>query len=100
MVLVDGIGGGRDFINFLGEMIVVDKEYIPDSEVIEILDSGKTLRCDTISGYVSLKLQREGKYIGKYKITLDGESPTDFYGDTGIITGTILKGLKDGWYIV
>lgn len=100
MVLVDGIGGGRDFINFLGEMIVVDKKYIPDSEVIEILDSGKTLRCDTISGYVSLKLQREGKYIGKYKITLDGESPTDFYGDTGIITGTILKELKDGWYIV
>ncbi|MCR8982400.1 hypothetical protein [Brevibacillus laterosporus] len=53
--------GSKDLINFLGEMIVVDKKYIPDLEVIEILNSGKTLRCDTINGYVSLMLQREEK---------------------------------------
>ncbi|PPB08840.1 hypothetical protein C4A77_06015 [Brevibacillus laterosporus] len=82
------------------QMIVFNRKYILDSDVIEFLNNSKTLRCDTINGYVSLMLQRKGKYKGKYKITLDGESPTDFYGDTGIITGTILKGLKDGWYIV
>ncbi|MCR8964203.1 hypothetical protein O0550_13460 [Brevibacillus halotolerans] len=48
-------------------MIVLDKEYIPYSGVIEVLNDGKTLRYDIADGYALLTLQE--KY--EYTITLN-----------------------------
>lgn len=79
-------------------MIVLDKEYIPYSDLIEILHNGKTLRYDITDGYALLTLQKNGDYL--ITLNANGNIVNRYTGNVRNIMRLINGAFKDGWYVV